>query len=252
MKFKFIILLAALLITAISAFAQSSTAPKPASAVKLPTTQEVLDKYVKAMGGRDAIMKVRSTKSTGTVELSPIGVTGTVESISAAPDHAFSKMTLTGLGEFFEGYDGKTAWSSNPIQGMREKTGVELAQTKLINNFYRDINIDKLYSKLIVKSIEKVGDKDAYVVTGQAEGLPETTFYFDTNSGLMVRTDTTIISPEGQQPAKIFIDEMKSFDGVMVPTKVRTVLPSVEIRLNLTDVKTNITVDDATFAKPKS
>jgi hypothetical protein len=161
-------------------------------------------------------------------------------------------MTLTGLGEFFEGYDGKTAWSSNPIQGMREKTGVELAQTKLINNFYRDINIDKLYSKLIVKSIEKVGDKDAYVVTGQAEGLPETTFYFDTNSGLMVRTDTTIISPEGQQPAKIFIDEMKSFDGVMVPTKVRTVLPSVEIRLNLTDVKTNITVDDATFAKPKS
>jgi len=252
MKFKFALFLAIVLMRSVAAFAQSATPAKPASTVKLPTAQEVLDKYVKAIGGRDAMTKIKSWKSTGTVELAPMGVSGTVESISAAPGRSLTKMNLAGLGEFVEGFDGTTAWSVNPIQGNREKTGAELAQTKLTNIFNRDLNLEKYYSKLTVKGIEKVGDKDAYVVTGQAEGLPETTFFFDTNSGLLLRTDSTVVSPEGQQPVKTFIDEMKTFDGVMLPTKVRTVLPAIEIRLSISDYKSNAPIEDAVFSKPKS
>ena len=252
MKSRITILLTVILSACALTFGQSASPAKPVSTVKLPTTQEVLDKYIAAVGGRDAVMKVKSWKSTGTVELVPMGVSGSVESVSAAPDRSYSKTTLAGLGEFVEGFDGKTAWSSNPIQGMREKTGTELAQTRLLNNFYRELNLDKAYSKLTVKGTEKVGDKDAYVVTGQAEGLPETTFYFDTKTGLLIRTDATLVSPEGQQPAKIYLDEMKAFDGVLMPTKVRTVIPTMEIRLTVTDYKSNVPVDEAIFVRPKS
>lgn len=252
MKSKIAFLITVFILASVGIFGQSTTPAKPITTVKLPTIQEVLDKYVAAMGGRDAVLKVKSWKTTGTIELVPMGVTGTVESVSVAPDRSFSKTTLTGLGEFVEGYDGKTAWSSNPIQGMREKTGAELTQTKLLNNFYRELSLDKSYSKLTVKGTEKVGDKEAYVVTGQAEGLPETTFYFDTKSGLLVRTDSTLVSPEGQQPAKIYLDEMKAFDGVMMPTKVRTIIPTMEIRLTVTDYKSNVPVDESIFSRPKS
>ena len=254
MKSRIIIFTAVLLATAAVAFGQVPSPAKPAApaAPKLPTTQEILDKYVKAMGGRDAIMKVKSWKSTGSVEVVPMGVTGTIETINEAPDRSYVKTSLAGLGDFIEGYDGKVAWTSNPVQGLREKSGPELSQTRLMNNFYRDLNLEKAYSKLTVKGIEKVGEKDAYVVTAQADGLPETTFYFDSISGLLLRTDTTLISPEGQQPAKIFVDEMKAFEGVMMPTKVRTVLPAYEIRLTVTDHKANAVVDEAIFSKPKS
>src|SRR5215213_3535856 len=138
MKFRIALSLAMVLVSAIAAFSQSPAPAKPASTVKLPTAQEVLDKYVKAIGGRDAILKIKSWKSSGTVELAPMGVKGTVETISAAPGRSLTRMNLAGLGEFVEGFDGTIAWSVNPIQGNREKSGTELAQTKLTSIFNRE------------------------------------------------------------------------------------------------------------------
>lgn len=263
MKTKITILLTILTLAAAAAFGQ--TAPvkpaesakpaepaKLAASAKLPTAQEIIAKYVKAIGGRESAEKVKSWTSKGTVELAPLGVKGTFETITAAPDRSLTRMNLEGLGEFLDGYDGKVAWSVNPIQGSREKTGIELAQVKFSNNFYRDINMEKIYSKLEVKGVEKVGDKDAYVVVGTPEGLPAATMYFDVNSGLLLRTDSTVISPEGQQPVKVFIDEMKQIEGVLIPSKIRSVLPTVQILLTVTEIKPGPPIDESKFARPKS
>ena len=46
--------------------------PKPSpAAVKLPEAKDVVDKYVNAIGGRDALMKPKTRYQTGTIELSP-------------------------------------------------------------------------------------------------------------------------------------------------------------------------------------
>ena len=104
-----------------------------------------------------------------------------------------------------------------------------------------------------LKGIEKVNGKDAYVVTATPDGgLPASTMYFDTQSGLLVRSDNTIIAPEGQQAAGIFIEEMKQVDGVMVPTKMHTKLPTFEMLMTATEVKSSPAIDDAKFARPKS
>ena len=124
------------------------------------------------------------------------GDPGHIRADPSAPDRSFTKLTLAGIGDILDGYDGKTAWSINPIQGSREKTGTELLQTKLTNNFYRDINLDKLYPKMEVKGIEKVGGKDAYVVSATPEGLPASTMYFDVDSGLLVAPTTPSSPPK--------------------------------------------------------
>ena len=188
---------------------------------------------------------------TGTVEMVPMGIKGTFESYTAAEGKTYIKMNLTGIGEIIDVSDGKSAWSVNPIQGSREKTGAELAQTKLSGNFYRDINIDKLYQKLEVRGIEKVGTKDAYVVVAAAGDLPSDTFYFDIASGLIIRSDSTVMSPEGNQPAKAFIEEMKTVDGVAVPVKIRTQLTQFEIIMNVSEVKNGVVIDESKFTKPK-
>jgi outer membrane lipoprotein-sorting protein len=252
MKSKVAIFLIFAALSAISALGQTAPAARPAPPAKLPTSQEVVARYVKAIGGREATEKIKSWTFRGTVEMAPMGVKGTFEQTTSAPDLNLLKMNLAGIGEFMDGFDGTTAWSVNPLQGSREKTGAELQQSKLMNNFYRSINLDKLYPKLEVKGIEKVDGKDAYVVVGEPEGLPASTFYFDTNTGLLLRMDGTLVSAEGKQPVKIFFDEMKQVDGVMVPTKFRNYLAGVEITTTIDLIKSGPAIEPAKFAKPKS
>jgi hypothetical protein len=159
---------------------------------------------------------------------------------------------LQGIGEIIEGFDGTTAWSLNPIQGNRDKEGEELTQTKLINNFYRETNLEKLYPKMEVKGIEKVGDKDAYVVVATPNGSAPETFYFDSKSGLLIRADSTLVSPEGKMPAKTFYEDFREIDGIKLPYKLRVVLPQFEIITILTEVKHGVAVEADKFIKPKS
>lgn len=260
MKLKTITLLSLVLTFSISAFGQKTETAKPATkaadakpaiTAKLPTVKEILDKYVAALGGRAANERIKSRVTKGTFELAPMGIKGTMETYSAAPGKSYSKTNLQGVGEIIEGFDGTTAWSMNPIQGNRDKTGDELIQSKLINNFYREINLDKLYSKMEVNRAEKLGDRDVYVVTATATGLDPETFYFDKQTGLIVRADSVLVSPEGKMAAQTFYEDVREIDGIKLPFKMRLVLPQFEAVTTITEIKHNVPVEDGKFTKPK-
>lgn len=226
---------------------------KTTAAVKMPTAQEILAKYVQAIGGKANYEKLKTRLSKATQEIPAAGIKGTIEIYAAAPDKSFSKAVIPGLGDFTESFDGKTAWADNPIQGKRDKSGEELAQTRLVNSFYRDINLDKLYPKMTVKGIEKVGANDTYVVVAAPENnLPPETFYFDVKSGHLLRQDGIVITPEGKTPTKTIFEDVREVDGIKIPFKATTTLPQFDIILTLTEIKHNVKVEDAMFAKPKS
>ncbi len=261
MKLKVSILLTILFSISLNAFGQKETVkPKTATkttdsktaAVKMPTVQKILAIYVQAIGGKKANEKIKSRMAKGTVELMPMGIKGTFENYSAAPNKSVAKVSLGGIGDLFEGFDGTTAWSVNPIQGNRDKQGEELAQSKLTNNFNRETNLDKFYPKMELKGIEKVGANDAYVVVATPDNLPAETFYFDTKSGLLVRQDSTSITPEGKMPGKTFFEDYRAVDGIKIPFKTRTVLPQFELITTFTEVKNNVAIEDNKFAKPKA
>lgn len=264
MKLQSLILTAIFFIASVTAFGQKSpvksTEIKPASSksaetkpmpVKMPTVQEILAKYVKAIGGKEANEKIKSRYSKGVMEIMPMGIKGVFESYAAAPNKSYNKTALAGVGDIIEGFDGQTAWSINQIQGNHEKEGEELMQTKLNNDFYRETNLAKLYPKMELKGTEKVGDSDAYVIVGTPIGSPPETFYFDTKSGLMVRQDVTAVSPEGKIPTKTYFYDVREVDGVKTPFKIVSILPQFEITLTINEIKNNVAVEDSKFAKPK-
>ena len=232
---------------------ETKTTGNKTAAAKMPTVGEILAKYVQAIGGKQANEKIKSRMAKGTVEVLPMGIKGTFENYSAAPNKSMAKVTVAGIGDLVEGFDGTTAWSINPIQGNREKQGEELAQARVNNYFNRETNLAKLYPKLELKGIEKVGEGDAYVVVGTPDNnLPPDTFYFDTKSGLLVRQDTTTIAPEGKMPGKTFLEDYREVDGVKIPFKTRTVSPENEVITTFTEVKNNVAVESSKFVKPKA
>jgi len=246
----------ALLITAAVAQKPDSSkspetkAPTPPSAAKLPAAKEILDKYVNAIGGREALLKIRSRYQTGTIELSPMGVKGTVESYSRADNRSLTKISLVGIGDVLDGYDGSTAWTSNPMQGSRVKAGKELQQTIRMNDFGRDANLEKSYTTLTVKGVEKVGERDSYVVVGSNDGFPDDVLYFDTETGLILRTDNIVIAPEGQQATTSFYEDYRDVNGIKSAFKIRAKTPAFEITTIVTEIKYDVAIEDSKFKQP--
>jgi hypothetical protein len=250
---KAILILAAFALAAAAQKPDSSKPvdPKPAATPKLPEAKDIVERYVKAIGGREPLKKNKSRYQAATVELLPMGVKGNVESFSRSDDRLLIKTSLAGIGDILLGFDGQKGWTTNPIQGGRVLEGKELLQTKRMATFAREVSFDRLYTSMRVRGVEAVGERKAYVIVASAEGLPDDILYFDPETGLMLRSDTVTITPEGEQPSSSFYEDYRDVEGSKIPHKVRAKTPAFEIITVITDTKYNVPIDDARFAQPK-
>ena len=227
--------------------------PEPKADTKAaatPTVDEILAKQVQAVGGKEAIEKLTSRTSKGTIEREGMGMSGTVETFSKAPNKNAVVITLSGFGTVNNVFDGSSGWSSDPMSGLRELSGAELTTLKRDSDFYGAINLRKHFSKMELKGKEKVGSSDAWVIEATpAEGSPEK-LYFDVASGLLIRHDAERESPQGKMPVEIYTDDYQTVDGVRVPYSIRQVTPAFTLSIKLTEVKHNTPIEDAKFGKP--
>lgn len=226
---------------------------KPATGVKaakLASADKILQKYVQAIGGKAAIARQTSRVSKGTFEIAAFGATGSAEIYEKAPNKSASVVNVAGFGVVQEGFDGKTAWAVDPQNGSRDKSGAELASAKLDAEFLKPIKIKQLYPKIVVKGKDKVGEKEVYVVEATPVESSMETWYFDTQTGLILRQDTEREGPQGKQSIQSFLDDYRAVDGVKIPFKLRQVTSAFTIDIKIEEVKHNVPIDDAKFNKP--
>ena len=138
----------------------------------------------------------------------------------------------------------------DPINGLRDITGVELAQLKREADFHREAHLKEVYTKLAVKGKDKVGDKEVYVVEATPAESSAETWYFDSQSGLMLRQDAEREGPQGKQSVQVFLDNYKEVDGVKLPFSIHQITPAFTLDIKIEEVKHNVPVDDAKFVKP--
>jgi zinc protease len=232
--------------------APKSEAPKTdAKDAALPTVDAILDKNVKAVGGKEAIEKITSRSIKGSFEIEALGVTGApVEIFAKAPNKSSTKIDIPGFGVVNRVFDGAMGWDSNPMTGLRELSGIELAQFKRGSDFYQELNLKKHYAKMEVKGKEKVGSYETYVIEATpAEGSPEK-FYFDVNTGLLVRHDAEAETPQGKTLFETYMDDYKTVDGVQIPHTTKQTSPAISFVIKITEVKNNVEIDNAKFNKP--
>ena len=225
--------------------------PKPAATPKLPDAKEIVERYVKATGGRDAFRKLTSSYQKAEILISPMGVRGIIETFHRSDDRLFIKNSLAGIGDILMGYDGQKAWSLNPIQGNRVLEGKELLQTKRMAMFDKAAAFDKLYTSLKTRGVDKIGDRRTYVVVASSEGMPDEIYYFDAETGLLLRSDTIVVSPEGDQPTTTYLEDHRDVEGTKIPFKSRVKANAFEVTSTITEMKYNVPIDDAKFTQPK-
>lgn len=214
-----------------------------------PTIDQILDKAVTALGGRAAMEKITSRTGKGTIEIPDAGMSGSIQVYEKAPNMNAVMIDLGGM-QIRQAFDGAVAWEENPQEGMKVKTGVELAEAKREATFNPELKMKDLYAKLTVRGREKVGASDAWVVDAvPAEGSP-VVFYFDVESGLPVRMDATRESAQGQIQVQSYLEDYRAIDGVKVAHVMRQVTSMFTMTMRLSEVKHNVTLDDKMFKKP--
>jgi hypothetical protein len=227
--------------------AQARPAAKPDE--KLPAAEVLFDNYLKALGGEAALDKFKSRVMRGTVEIAPMGVKGTYETSQKAPDRLLTTMTLTGLGTLQQGYDGAVGWSKDPFTGQRELKGGELAtvqRSALINpKGWR-----KSYNSMKTTGRSQVGGREVYVVEGAYAADAPDKLYFDAQTGLLLRMDVVVDSPQGRVVSETTMEDYREVDGVKVPYSVSAVVGAATVVMRVGEIKHDVALDDKMFARP--
>jgi hypothetical protein len=238
-------ILAATVAWSLTGFAQD--APKASI-----TPDEIMDKAIQATGGREALMKLTSLTGTGTMDIVAMGSKATTEMYAKAPDKRLTVTKVEGYGEIKEGYDGKIAWSMEPQNGLVELSGERLAQAKRDSQFNGELRWKELYPKAEVTGKEKVGDRDCWVLKlTPTEGKPVVRYY-DAETFLMAKVVVTADTPQGPTEIPVEFSDWKDIgNGVKGPYTLKITLPGIgDLVTKYTEMKYNVDIDDAKFAKP--
>jgi hypothetical protein len=216
----------------------------------MPSVDQIIEKYIEVVGGRDAITKVNSRATKGTIEIPGVSRGGTFELYAKAPNKALTIMNVHPLGLVTQGFNGAAGWYQTGRTRSRSLRGTELSALGRNSDFYSPLGMKSNYSKMRLMGRTKFGYREAYVIAAHpAVGLPDK-FYFDALTGLPIRLDTVSPGPAGQVSMEVYLDDWRDVDGIKLPFRITQSLPGLSLVFEFLDIKHTVTLDDHIFNKP--
>lgn len=157
----------------------------------------------------------------------------------------------TPQGVITQAVNGSVGWISDN-KGSRELSAAEVEQLKRNALLYAAVKMVEQPAQMTVLGLEKLGDRDAYVVSVTARPQTTTKYFFDAQTGLLLRKLTTTSTLLAPLPEQIDYEDYRDVGGVKFPFTIRTSEGAAFVTRTrkFTEVKINISVDDAVFKMP--
>jgi hypothetical protein len=226
-------------------------APAQEPDAELPSLDDVLEKFVASLGGREAYEKLtsREVRSSATpprssrVQLSYV-------TYSRRPNLLLQEARTSGGNIIRQGYDGEVGWEEEDGK-LRSLHGVELAELRRTAVFDWELRLRELFPEMRVTGATTVGRRKVWRVHAVPElGRPEA-FYFDAENGRMLRRDTEHVSGPGVMLINFYYENHRTFDGIELPRRIRVQHASFELVMVVNRVRHNLDVPDEKFAPPQ-
>jgi len=222
----------------------------------VPTADQILDKYIQALGGAQRLAGVKSFIATGTsLGYEGLGGGGQFQIFGQAPDRRTVQIVFKDhpeRGDSTRTYNGSTGWVKSPrgLLGQYDLTGSELDGLRLEAQLAFPGQIKQVLTNLRSGNPDSVNGSDVDVVQGTGPRGVLATFYFDKKSGLLVRMVRYGRSPVGRVPVQYDYADYRDVGGVKFPFKYTFSWLDGKDAFQLTEVKTNVPIDAAKFGKP--
>ena len=225
----------------------ASTEDHGHAASNTPAPDQILDKYVNALGGAMPIERISTLVEEGRIDLG--GRQFPIEILSKAPAKRISIVHLP-AGDSVTGFDGSSGWRSMPGRPVQETPGSELLAARLDADLQLPLHIAQTFDKLTPEGREKVNGRDSNVISCLKQAEPPVELYFDEQSGLLTRSVRYTESPLGRNPTQIDYDDYRDQSGVRIPFRWTIARPGARFTIQIEQVQVNVAIDDSRFAKP--
>jgi photosynthetic reaction center cytochrome c subunit len=220
-----------------------------------PAVDQILNKYMQAVGGAERVSNLTSLAGKGTYagyetafQKVPVDV------LAKAPDQ---RATLVHLldGDSTSIFDGHSGWLAAPEtlkpMPLIELTGGDLDGAKVDASLAFPARIKQTLTDWRVGYPEMIDNKEVQVLQGRLNqgGLP-VKLYFDSISGLLVRVVHYTNSPVGANPTQIDYSDYRDVSGVKLPYHWIVTWTDGRSTIELSELRTNVPIDATNFAKP--
>ncbi|WP_163213584.1 pitrilysin family protein [Bacteroides sp. 519] len=222
-----------------------------ANPIEAPTTkevnvsaEEVIQNYIKAIGGKEAIDKINDFKIVGEMQI--MGKSGAVEQTFKKPNLSTNSMSMQGMLIQKMAFDGKVLRISG-MQGNSETTeGPKVEEIKYATGIAPELNYLTNGSTLTVEGIEAINEEDAYALKIEKNGAFAVEYY-SVQSGLKLRKVQTTKTPNGEMQAITDYSDYREMSGVKVPYASKQSVMGQNINIIITSIEMNIGLKDADF-----
>ncbi len=214
---------------------------------QLPTLNQILAIYAKALGGRQALAETKSR----VLEVERDAGGNRPPSMEKIYEGAPNKMLILShyRGRTFRtGNNGTEVWEGSPF-GARALWGLDAVAPA------REAQLDPLaaiesYASKRVIGMARIGDRKAYVLTGRAPDGHQERLFFAADSGLLVRQMVIYQTIFGPLLIEADYSHYRKQNGVAIPFKTVWWDGGMGWTETVKSVKTNVPVNEAEFQPP--
>jgi len=212
----------------------------------LPSADQVLDKYLAAVGGAEAINKIKTRVQKG--KLDAFGTQYPIEVYSEAPEKRVS-IAHPPRGESITAFNGEAGWLAMP-NAVHRMTPAEAEAARIDAQLHFPVQLRELYKEFHVRPGEQLASRPTVLVNAKSKGKPELRLYFDQENGLLLRLIRYAVTPLGRNPTQIDYADYRVADGVKIPYKWTLTRPNGSFTIQIDQVQQNVDVDEKLFVMP--
>jgi len=222
-------------------------APKTQS---LPTVKVVMDRYVQAMGGRDAIFRHKSMTIRETIQV--LGKDKSSERVFRLKDGKSSEYITLSDGRIYQsGYNGTVGWEIDPNSGPALAEGLLVKSIARDADMYYPAHILDYFSSMEVVDVAEFEGHTCYHLKGTNKWDKINEHFYDTSTGLLVGYRFNSAWRGGAGDEHEVFNDYKEFGGWLIPTRIEHKEPARTIVESVTSLTLD-DVDDSAFTLPDS
>ena len=220
---------------------------RPAQPKDKPTADQIVDKYITALGGAAKLATIKSRYIRAN-RVEPGGEVIEPETIWF-DNNRYSKSVEYPKATINEGYDGSTAWKASGDRSIPLRPD-EIEQIKREADLFSPQNIKTVYPTINWRFVDLVNGKPANVMLATTASGARERLYFDVATGLLVRRIAVSPTVLGSFVYQVDYSDYKLFGGVKVPTTIAYSMPGVRWTEKVIQVKNNAPADATKFHAP--
>jgi len=218
------------------------------------TAEQILDKYIQAVGGAQRLSSLTSLVGKGTYEGYDTYHAKVPFEIYAKAPAQLTTIAHTQNGDTTTTFDGREGWIASvdkPVRLLPLLPGAELDAAKIDAALWFPAGIKQALTDWRTGfPITSVEDKEVTIIQGTGAGKSRIKLFFDNQSGLLLRQLRYTDTPVGTVPIQVDYFDYRDVAGVKIPFRTVVTWTNGQTIVELSNVQPNVSIDAARFGKP--